>query len=414
MFQCKREKEIGPTRVASIIAENVNAAAPPYGYVLAAPANFSKASFDAFREALRQRGVMEFHLWGRAALEDMLHQPKNDHILFTFFGISLVSRRRSRATEIRAGVTAKNKVKKLFGEHPHGQPLLLRDTKDSDYPFKQAYPDFDKFPRWKEYPVVESHPLGIIVAIHKYFAFVGRDKKTWDFTNAVDLIGRQADREDQESQHAREKAEDYWQYLESSTQAKFIVRGLVRFDSMVVIDAEGDVKHGFPHIYVDFQGKEGPFRGWSEYLERNGHEHLELDELERIELFPKTLPEQRLGTRRVDRSIILTPRGRSMAENMRDQVHRLYDCDKRYADLNIGDVVRIDGTKDYEKKELLAKITYRSIADAKEYLDADGSSSQDRATIEEEIGRQLGPADKIEICEFRIVYEWQVKNFPAA
>ncbi len=53
---------------------------------------------------------MEFQLWGKAELEDMLCQPKNDHILFTFFGISLVTRRRSRSTEIRKIVTNKNKL----------------------------------------------------------------------------------------------------------------------------------------------------------------------------------------------------------------------------------------------------------------------------------------------------------------
>ena len=34
---------------------------------------------------------MEFYLWGAGELEDMLYQPKNDHILFAFFGISLTS-----------------------------------------------------------------------------------------------------------------------------------------------------------------------------------------------------------------------------------------------------------------------------------------------------------------------------------
>jgi hypothetical protein len=130
MFQCKREKEIGPTRVASIISEGVDPKMPPYGYVLAAPANFSKSSYDKFREELRELGVLEFYLWGRAALEDMLHLPKNDHILFTFFGISLVSRRKSRSTEIRAVVNTKNKLFKLFGENPRLQPVLLRDTND--------------------------------------------------------------------------------------------------------------------------------------------------------------------------------------------------------------------------------------------------------------------------------------------
>src|ERR1700732_1358199 len=61
MFQCKRETSIGPTQVARIIEDGVKTDRPPYGYVLAAPANFSKKSFDVFQEELRKRGVMEFY-----------------------------------------------------------------------------------------------------------------------------------------------------------------------------------------------------------------------------------------------------------------------------------------------------------------------------------------------------------------
>src|SRR5580692_11059495 len=118
MFQCKREAEVGPGKVAKIVKECIKAGTPPYGYVLAAPANFSKRSFDVFRDELRKLGVMEFHLWGRAAIEDMLHQPKNDRVLFTFFGISLVSRRRSRATDVRAIVARKNKLMRVFNGQP--------------------------------------------------------------------------------------------------------------------------------------------------------------------------------------------------------------------------------------------------------------------------------------------------------
>jgi len=85
MIQCKREKEIGPKKLLTI-PDDVDQSDPPYGYILAAATNFSKQSYDAFRTKLIQKGVMEFYLWGKAELEDMLHQPKNDRILFTFLG----------------------------------------------------------------------------------------------------------------------------------------------------------------------------------------------------------------------------------------------------------------------------------------------------------------------------------------
>ncbi len=103
---------------------------------------------------------MEFYLWGKAELEDMLYLPKNDRIFFTFFGVSLVSKRRSRATEIRQVVNNKNKLYRILGEHVSHQSVLLRDSKDAKYPYKEEYADFKDRPRWREYIVSEYHPLG--------------------------------------------------------------------------------------------------------------------------------------------------------------------------------------------------------------------------------------------------------------
>lgn len=212
MFQCKREKEIGPVKVASIISEAIDSKSPPYGYVLAAPANFSKTSHDKFTEELRKCGVMEFYLWGRAALEDMLHLPKNDHILFTFFGISLVSRRRSRATEIRSFVSKKNKLFKLLGENPTYQPVLVRDSQDLHYPYKGGYKDFKKRPRWREFPVVGMDPLGLVLQMAKYYAYRDPIKKEWDITEKVNLVHRQVDESMETDHELPGNVEDHWEW----------------------------------------------------------------------------------------------------------------------------------------------------------------------------------------------------------
>lgn len=161
MIQVKREKQISPASVRKILAD-VDANDPPYGYILAASAVFSKTSYDVFREELRKKGVMEFYLWGKPVLEDMLHFPKNDRILFTFFGVSLVSRRRSRTTEVRSFISIKNKLYKILGTpeaHFH-KTILLRDIKDDNYPYRKKYPDFEKRPRWIERVAFTHHPLG--------------------------------------------------------------------------------------------------------------------------------------------------------------------------------------------------------------------------------------------------------------
>lgn len=411
MFQCKREKQIGPARVASIISDGVTPKVPPYGYVLAAPANFSKASYDKFREELRKRGVMEFYLWGRAALEDMLHLPKNDHILFTFFGISLVSRRKARATEIRAVVSTKNKLFKLLGDSPHHQAVLLRDTKDVHYPYKAGYKDFKNHPRWKEYPVVQMHPLGLVVQVAKHFAFRDPIKKKWDYSDAINVVHRQIDDEERaKNRELRQNVEGFWEFFQKSNQAMFVVNGLVRFDSIVVVDSEGDSLHKFPHIYVDFQGDRGPFVGFYEYLELSEHHHESIEGLKRTKKFPKTFTKPRFGIIYRDKTITLNDRTRTLFKSESRWMHTLYDCDDRYQFLNPGDVIGIEQTEDRDGKRNLIKITNKRQERAKDLLKRRDDDPMATQAVEEQIGRKLDSNDTITVYEFKIVYEWQMEK----
>jgi len=254
MIQCKREKDIGPKKLLTIL-DDVDTSDPPYGYILAAAANFSKQSYDAFRAKLIEKGVMEFYLWGKAELEDMLHLPKNDRILFTFFGISLVTRRRSRSTEIRFGVNNKNKLFRVLGEQIGHSPILLRDANDEHYPYESNYKDFDKSPHWKEFEATKYHAHGLVAEVAKRFAYIDRDKKEYDYTEHASLIFRQSDsdQERREQQDARNLVEDYWDHLPNRHKAHFCEDGLVRFDEMLVIDDKGIEPHKFPHIFVEFR-----------------------------------------------------------------------------------------------------------------------------------------------------------------
>lgn len=408
MFQCKREKEIGPARVVSIISEGVDPKIPPYGYVLAAPANFSKVCYDKFREELRKRGVMEFYLWGRAALEDMLHLPKNDHILFTFFGISLISKRRSRATEIRAVVNTKNKLLKLLGNRPY-QVVLLRDTKDVHYPYKDQYKDFKGSPRWKEYTVVEMHPLGLVAQVAKYFAFRDSVKREWDYSNAVNLVRHDADKEERIKDHElHQNVEGFWELFQKSNQAMFVVNGLLRFDSIAVIDSEGDLLHECPHIYVDFQGNRGPFYGFFDYLEISEYHHESVEGLKRARIFPETFSKPKVAIVYKDKSIHLSDRALALFKSGGSRMQTIYDCDDRYQFLNPGDIIGVDQTEDRDGKRMLIKITHKRQERAKDFLKQYKDDPTAEHHIEEQIGRKLHSNDTVTIYEFKKVYDLQL------
>lgn len=411
MFQCKREKDIGPKMVTDIISQGVDPKNPPYGYVLAAPANFSKTSYDRFRERLRELEVMEFHLWGRAELEDMLHQPKNDHILFAFFGVSLVSRRRSRTTEVRSIVANKNKLIKLLGENPGYTPILLRDIKDFNYPYEAEYKDFKTNPRWREFPVVDMEPLGIIVDIRKYYAFRDPAIKEWDYTRAVDLVNRQSDNPnwDRDAHVLRKNVEGFWELLPRAHQVMLIVQGLVRFDSIAVIDAVGDSAFNFPHIYVDFDVENGPFAVTFDHFEVDGHRDKELDGLRRVKKFPKIFLKQKVGTIYRDKRFVLNPSTLGVFK-AGSNMFSFYRIDDTYQFINPCDIIEVDQSEGKDGKRTMIKITNKRIESSKELRAQCKDDPIVLADIERQIGRKLKDNDRITIYEFKRAYDWQVSG----
>ena len=86
LVQCKRERTITPKKLAEYVDAIPEAERSDlYGIIFASACDFSKASRDVFREKTRALGVLESQLWGKGEIEDLLFQPKNDHLLFAYF-----------------------------------------------------------------------------------------------------------------------------------------------------------------------------------------------------------------------------------------------------------------------------------------------------------------------------------------
>ena len=410
MIQCKREKALGPKRVGAIIDNGVDPNAPPYGYILAASANFSKAAHDRFREELRKRGVMEFYLWGAGELEDMLYQPKNDYILFAFFGISLKSRRRAKATEIRATVSAKNKLLRVLGDHPSHESVLLRDIKDTNYPFEDKYGDFEKRPRWREYVAVDFHPLGLVISIKRHYAYIDRTKCEWDFTGAVNnvVLGHSARRRrDRDSEELRNAVRGFWEQLPHAKKATFVRNGIIRFDAIVFIDDKGDRAYDCPHLFVDFHTERGPFAGFFKHLETSEHTEESLDGLKRVEIFPETFPEPTFGTVHEDKVIVLDDRTYTTIKHGSDRA-TLYCADNRYSYLEPTDVIGVEKVGAAGGEKTLLKITNVRVAEGKELLDLTKDNPPLKQGIENQIGRGLKRRDRIRVIEALTIYDWQI------
>ena len=134
LIQCKREKAISPKNLSQYLDDLPDASKEGiYGLIFAAACDFSKAAHDLFRAKARELGFAEAHLWGKAAIEDQLYQPKNDHLLFGYFGFSLKTRQRSVKTEVRARLATKRKAQRHLEP---GMPVVVRDATDERYPYR--------------------------------------------------------------------------------------------------------------------------------------------------------------------------------------------------------------------------------------------------------------------------------------
>lgn len=403
MIQCKREKSISPAKIL-LILKDIDPKDPPYGYMLVASTNFSKKSYDTFREELIRLGVMEFYLWGSATIETDLYQPKNDRILFTFFGISNNVRRRSRATEIRADITTKNKVMRIFGENPKHKWTLIRDVADENYPYENKCPDFDVLPPWKEYEIFDYHPLGLIFSIDRRYGYLDLAAKAFDFGGPS--LAATPPREqyffqpDAPERIERERARDYWERFPLDNRAMFEVRGVLRFNRMVAVDEKGDRAYDIPHIFADHVGG-SPLSRKVEFIV-HGENEFELSEFVRKPVFPKRFPSPVFGTIHDEQGLDLPERlCRDYVDFRGRDLVRIFDVGGKFAHLKINDVavIRVAG-----KEDRFLQITHS-------YPGLPTALLQERPEIgweiEQQIGRAPADGDLIRVLEVRPCYRHQ-------
>lgn len=249
--------------------------------------------------------MKEFYLWGKADLEDMLFQPKNDHLLYAYFGISLQIQRRSEKLKLRSILAAKRKAIKHLGDvtSMSFKDVLIRDVMDDAYPYSGNIPDFKKRPRWKKYYFIGHDHDGILLLVRKYFAYRdvefgpdGGKVKAWDFTDRTNQSPNDPWHEDAASDEKHHRVYKFWETLDERNKAFFEVIGKIKYENIVEIDSEGDIYAKCPHVYVRanpnsffepyFQQKLVATNRWAAevYLPRDA-------ERVRIKIFPDEFPE---------------------------------------------------------------------------------------------------------------------------
>ncbi len=221
-----------------------------------------------FRQRCEELGIEEWHLWGKAELEDLLFQPRNDSLLFAYFGISLTIRRRNQKSELRSKLAMKRKAHRILEDKFHGQ-VLLRSPEACHYPYVEDAENFKKNPLWKLYNYKGMNHAGLLFCVRRHFAYLDDEHEQWDAVLSQNDGRPHHDPWDVSPNgwQLRQEIFEFWSNLPKNNQAWFEVHGIVSFESIIEIDEIGDDFVDAPHIYVQFNGRNGPFTGYQATVE---------------------------------------------------------------------------------------------------------------------------------------------------
>lgn len=261
LIQCKREKAISPAKLKTYLDDTKLASGERlHGIVFTAACDFSKRARDAFRTRCEELGIEEWHLWGKAELEDLLYQPRNDSLLFAYFGISLTIRRKSQKTELSARLAIKRKAHRVLETHRNHQ-VLLRAPDAIDYPDSDLIPDFAQKPPWIIAIYKKLVHSGLLFTVRRHFAYLNDDSTAWDAAFIHNDISLHDDPwgEDIESREMRQDIYSFWKELPNTNRAWFELNALIPFEAILDIDELGDEFVNAPHIYVPFHPLTGPY-----------------------------------------------------------------------------------------------------------------------------------------------------------
>lgn len=289
LIQCKRERTISPAKLKAHLAQISLAPEDKlHGIIFAAACDFSKTSRDAFYGWCRDQGISEAVIWGKGELEDQLYQPKNDNLLFAYFGISLTIRRRSQATQIRAEIATKRKLTKTVGKS--SAQILVRDPTDTEYP---TVPEGERPKKWRVFHPESITHRGLEVSTSWFHAYLDPTTGEWDAADLIATRHMQNDPwkvNDPENEKLDQAASAIWNALPDDNKAWLKVTGIIPFANIVAIDDMGDDIVTGTHIYVPFTPNQGPFDYFFVNLETVGFGHPkqwgDMDPKTRVVKFP--------------------------------------------------------------------------------------------------------------------------------
>lgn len=276
LFQCKREKTITPQKIKNYLNEIISNNENLYGVIFIAPCNFSKKTRDEFYKIIRENWIKEGYMWDKSYLEDILFQPKNDHLLFAYFWISLSVRKRTVKNLIARRLAIKNKLINTFWAKPIYERIVLRNPEDM---WTHDYKD--------KYYLVGYNFEGIKILYKKYYAYIDFEKLERDCVKKnqaiVDKYINEYDEDDNRIHNERTSFDQHKSW-------RLYIEVVVLYDNIINIDKHWDEYADYPHIYINYKWSQPIMSEYSYiYLDwgQNWKNYNFIKEFKRINIFSK-------------------------------------------------------------------------------------------------------------------------------
>ncbi len=257
LIQCKREKQIGPKKAKAYAKSILKENDVLYGVVFVGSTDLSIDTRDVIRKEFAKGGVQEVRIFGRGEIEDLLYQPKNDHLLFAFFGFSLIHRKQSVKTIVRSRLAAKRKVEKTLGSvgQRSFHRIIIRRADDDSFPFAPKGMYKQPIGRWNFLPAsfYGHYYDGLLLVVEIFNAYLNREKGEYDIEDRHSEFHISDDQpfEGRPVKKLKNPMAVYQFYRNIPDQYKYRyqVMALIPYEHIVDIDESGIDSHT-PQVFV--------------------------------------------------------------------------------------------------------------------------------------------------------------------
>lgn len=246
-FQCKRYQKITNAKIKDIIDDYLmkNTFIPQF-YILVISCSLTKKQIEYFESYCDEKGFNTATVWTSSVIEAKLYSEYHD-LLFAYFGVNLVSERKSLIGGIRRNIALKKKMKndflkqtgcrtreeiedrlhKPWTKFNHSE-VLIRSIYDKAYPHNTLLDR--EFTGYYKAEVYDFYHNGLMVRAYPYVKNIKYKQESLDKQDEFEIIDLEVE-----------------------------ILGCIPFENIIEYDVDGDEYYNYPHLFCDFVNVSDPY-----------------------------------------------------------------------------------------------------------------------------------------------------------